>query len=63
MPVLRGRNVAGDLTIEVRVETPTKLSKKQKELLKAFAADSDGTQPESDGFFAKVKDFLAGSVH
>jgi molecular chaperone DnaJ len=64
MPVLRGRaNVGGDFTIEVHVETPTKLSKKQKELLRAFAADSDGTQPESEGFFAKVKDFLAGGVN
>jgi molecular chaperone DnaJ len=62
MPVLRGRNVAGDFTVEVQVETPTKLTKKQKEMLRAFAAEADGTQPESEGFFAKVKDFLAGGV-
>jgi molecular chaperone DnaJ len=63
MPVLRGRNVSGDFTIEVHVETPTKLSKKQKELLRTFAAEAEGTQPESDGFFAKVKEFLAGGVN
>ena len=59
MPVLRGGGIAGDLYVEVAVETPVKLSKKQKELLRAFEKDSEpGTQPESEGFFAKVKDFL-----
>jgi molecular chaperone DnaJ len=58
MPVLRGGGMSGDLYIEVSVETPAKLSKKQKELLRAFEKESeDGTHPESEGFFAKVKDF------
>jgi molecular chaperone DnaJ len=59
MPSLRG-GIKGDLHVEVRVETPTKLSKKQKELLRAFAAADKGTQPESESFFAMMKDFLAG---
>ncbi len=59
MPVLRGGNARGDLYVELMVETPVKLSKKQKELLKAFEAESaPGTQPESEGFFARVKEFL-----
>jgi molecular chaperone DnaJ len=59
MPVLRGNGLCGDLHVEVAVETPVKLSKRQKELLRAFEKDCEpGTQPESEGFFAKVKDFL-----
>lgn len=58
MPVLRGGGVAGDLFVEVAVETPVKLSKKQKELLRAFEKESEpGSQPESEGFFARVKEF------
>ena len=58
MPVMRGGGMAGDLYIEVVVETPVKLSKKQKELLRAFEKESEeGTNPESEGFFAKVKEF------
>ena len=59
MPVLRGGGIGGDLFVEVAVETPVKLSKKQKELLQAFEKESEpGSQPESEGFFAKVKEFL-----
>ena len=62
MPVLRGGGTAGDLYVEVAVETPVKLSKKQKDLLRAFEKDCEpGTQPEAEGFFAKVKDFLNGA--
>ena len=60
MPVLRGSGVAGDLYVEVRVETPVKLSKKQKEILRGFSEDAAGTQPECEGFLAKVKEFLGG---
>ncbi|MEE4289497.1 MAG: molecular chaperone DnaJ, partial [Erythrobacter sp.] len=35
MPVLQGRG-RGDMVVEIKVETPTKLSRKQKELLEAF---------------------------
>ena len=62
MPVLRGGGIAGDLYVEVAVETPVKLSKRQKELLRAFEKDCEpGSQPESEGFFAKVKDFLGSA--
>ncbi len=58
MPVMRGGGMHGDLYIEVAVETPAKLSKKQKELLREFEAVSqDGTHPESEKFFSKVKEF------
>ena len=60
MPILRS-SVMGDMYIEVSVETPVNLSKKQKELLQQFA-ESEGNNhvsPESEGFFKKVKDFLA----
>ncbi len=61
MPVLRGGGIAGDLYVEVAVETPVKLSKKQKELLRNFEKESaPGSQPESEGFFAKVKEFWDG---
>jgi molecular chaperone DnaJ len=58
MPVMRGGGMTGDLYIEVSVETPAKLTKKQKEMLRAFEKESeDGTNPETEGFFAKVKEF------
>jgi len=60
MPVLNSREI-GDLYIQTTVETPIKLSKKQKELLKEFeAASSNDTNPESSGFFARVKEFWDG---
>jgi molecular chaperone DnaJ len=61
MPVLRGGGMSGDLYVEVAVETPSKLGRKQKELLKAFDKESgEGTNPESEGFLAKLKDFWSG---
>jgi molecular chaperone DnaJ len=60
MPVLRGRQ-SGDMYVQVIVETPQKLTKKQRELLAEFdRLSSAETQPESSGFFGKVKDFLSG---
>lgn len=57
MPIVNTRDF-GDLYIQATVETPVKLTKKQKELLKEFEeASSDANNPESTGFFAKVKDF------
>ncbi len=56
MPALRGGS-KGDMYIEVSVETPVNLNKKQKELLKQFdALGTKSTSPQSDGFFSKVKD-------
>ena len=62
MPVLKGGAVMGDLFVEMRVETPVRLNKKQKELLRQLEEEGKGTQPESEGFFAKMKDFLGGST-
>jgi molecular chaperone DnaJ len=60
MPVLRSRQ-QGDLYIQVEVETPKNLSRKQRDLLKAFEdASSASTSPASTGFFARVKDFFEG---
>jgi molecular chaperone DnaJ len=59
MPDLRG-GPAGDLMVELFVETPRNLSPRQKELLKQFAADCcESCHPESHGFLNKVKRFFA----
>jgi molecular chaperone DnaJ len=58
MPVMRGGGMAGDLYVELAVETPVKLSKKQKEMLRAFEKENEeGCNPETEGFFARVKEF------
>ena len=60
MPVLQGRG-AGDLVIQVEVETPTKLSTRQRELLEMFRETETGDEcPASQGFFAKLKKAVAG---
>ncbi len=60
MPVLRSRQ-SGDMYVQVVVETPQKLTKKQRELLAEFdRLSSTETQPESSGFFGKVREFLDG---
>ncbi|WP_043359977.1 molecular chaperone DnaJ [Belnapia sp. F-4-1] len=53
----------GDMYVQVSVETPQNLSKRQRELLEEFeaeAAKGGRTSPESEGFFAKVKEFWDG---
>src|SRR5580698_5119344 len=58
MPVLRSRQT-GDMYVQVTVETPQNLTKKQQELLAEFEKLSSGaTQPEAASFFTKVKDFF-----
>jgi molecular chaperone DnaJ len=60
MPVLRSRD-HGDLYIQVSVETPQKLTPRQRELLKEFESESSReTHPESVGFFSKMKEFFTG---
>ncbi len=69
---LRGKGMSilqssarGDMFIHVRVSTPTKLNKKQKELLQEFArAGGQSTRQttstaagDSSGFFEKVREF------
>jgi molecular chaperone DnaJ len=59
MSVLRSP-ARGDMFIEAIVETPVNLTKRQQELLREFekAGDNAGTHPESEGFFARVKEFF-----
>jgi molecular chaperone DnaJ len=60
MPVLRSKQ-QGDLYIQVEVETPKSLTRKQRELLKEFEnASNASTSPASTGFFARVKEFFEG---
>jgi len=60
MPVLRSRDV-GDLYIQVVVETPQALTKRQRELLLEFERESSrDTHPESAGFFSRVREFFDG---
>jgi molecular chaperone DnaJ len=58
MPVLRSKQT-GDMYVQVVVETPQNLTKRQKELLAEFdKLSSTDTQPEAAGFFTKVKEFF-----
>jgi molecular chaperone DnaJ len=59
MSVLRSSN-RGDMIVEVYVETPVNLNKRQKELLKEFEdlGKEESNNPQSSGFFTKMKDFF-----
>jgi molecular chaperone DnaJ len=65
---LRGKGIKGvrssypgDLYCHIAVETPVKLSKRQKELLREFDTESQtGTQPECEGFLSRLKEFWSG---
>jgi molecular chaperone DnaJ len=60
MPVLQARG-RGDLVVEIVVETPTKLSARQKELLREFQETETGDEcPESRGFFDRLKTAFTG---
>jgi molecular chaperone DnaJ len=59
MPVLRSTQV-GDMYIQVAVETPVNLSRRQRELLKEFEKEARNNSPESEGFFARAKAFWDG---
>ncbi|HRW53367.1 MAG TPA: DnaJ C-terminal domain-containing protein, partial [Phycisphaerae bacterium] len=49
----------GDQLVEVRVEVPRKLNSRQRELLREFAETEDArVNPESKGFFDKLKEFF-----
>ena len=53
----------GDLYIQMLVETPQHLTRRQRELLEEFEAEAEQHakgSPESEGFFAKVKEFFDG---
>ncbi|RQP06457.1 MAG: molecular chaperone DnaJ [Paracoccus sp. BP8] len=61
MPPLRhgpGMNgESGDMLIELTVETPVNLTARQKELLREFEAISADNNPQTQGFFHKIKGF------
>jgi hypothetical protein len=49
----------GDLYIQVAVETPQNLTKRQRELLEEFEKlSSKENSPQSSGFFSRMKDFF-----
>lgn len=57
MTVLQSKSM-GDMFVRFKVETPTRLNTKQKELLKQFEAESKDSNPETAGFFDRVKEFF-----
>lgn len=57
MTPMRG-NARGDMFIQVNVETPVNLNKKQRELLKEFEKSGGHTSPESEGFFGRLKEMF-----
>ncbi|MEE9380404.1 MAG: molecular chaperone DnaJ [Hyphomonadaceae bacterium] len=58
MPSLRGGGTGGDLYVELFVETPQKLSARQRELMTEFCECSGADcHPESEGFLGRVKRF------
>jgi molecular chaperone DnaJ len=62
MPVLRSKQM-GDMYVQVIVETPQKLTKRQRELLAEFETlSSKETHPESAGFFGRVKEFFGNKA-
>jgi molecular chaperone DnaJ len=56
MPVLRSSQT-GDMYIQVTVETPVNLTRRQRELLREFEKEARDNSPQSEGFFAKAKAF------
>jgi molecular chaperone DnaJ len=62
MPVLRQPTI-GDLYIQVAIETPQNLTRRQRELLEEFETiSSKENNPQSTGFFARMKDFFDSSA-
>jgi len=62
---IKGKGVAnvkghgiGDEKVRVVVETPTNLTKKQRELLEEFAKESSENDPMGKSFWEKMKDFM-----
>jgi len=60
LPDIRGRK-RGDELVQVLVEVPKRLNKKQEQLLREFATTEDkSVMPESKGFLEKLMDYLGG---
>lgn len=54
----------GDMHIQVMVETPQHLTRRQRELLEEFEAEAEGHtrgSPETHGFFDRVREFFEGT--
>lgn len=61
LPSLRSSR-AGDEIVQVWIEVPKKLNKKQEQLLREYAKSEDKTVlPESKSFFDKLSEFFSGS--
>lgn len=59
LPDLRSGRL-GDEVVQIVVEIPKKLNKKQEELLRQFAATEDkAVMPESRGFFERMREYLS----
>ncbi len=59
MPRLR-RGGTGDLIVHVHVEIPTRLSKKEQEILAAYAAERGESVAVPDGFLKRMRDAFSG---
>jgi len=60
MPAMNGRG-HGDMVIQVEVETPTRLTARQREILETFRDTETGEEcPNSKGFFQKLKNAIGG---
>ena len=59
MPILRSSRI-GDQIVDIHVETPTKLSQEQKQILKKFE-EQGSVSPETEGFLKRVKRIFGNS--
>ncbi|PRD44272.1 molecular chaperone DnaJ [Phyllobacterium phragmitis] len=60
MPILR-QPALGDLYIQIAIETPQNLTRRQRDLLEEFEKiSSKDNSPQSTGFFARMKEFFEG---
>ena len=60
MSILNGRG-RGDIVARILVETPTRMSVKQKKLLEEFRENETGDEcPAAKGFFSRVRDMFGG---
>jgi molecular chaperone DnaJ len=52
--------VRGDMYLQVAIETPQNLTRRQRELMEEFEREAkQGAHPETEGFFGRLKDFLS----
>src|SRR5262249_51297297 len=61
MPLLRGGGRTGDLIVHLKVVTPSRLTKRQEELLRELGEiEGANLQPEQKSFWDRVKDLFSG---